>query len=215
VKPVAKPVVLAALLGVIIGIISYHGWITFSGSTIDGADTLSAQASRIAELEAENQELSEDLFRAPAINIPALDPDDPPYSDTADAVADVTEARERAIREAKFLMITFGANWCVDCRTLYQNLKTDKVRDYAGERFVFTNVNVGKFNRNTEFATTLGVSLERGIPVAVFFDPDGNVIGTTNNGELEPARLYTSNQILKFVRDVVERSRILAPDAVQ
>jgi hypothetical protein len=27
-----------------------------------------------------------------------------------------------------------------------------------------------------------------GIPVAVFFDPEGVVIGTTNEGQLEPAR---------------------------
>jgi hypothetical protein len=51
--------------------------------------------------------------------------------------------------------------------------------------------------------------------VAVFFDPQGQVIGTTNDGELEPARRYSSRHILKFVRDIAERSLIQAPDAVQ
>jgi hypothetical protein len=51
--------------------------------------------------------------------------------------------------------------------------------------------------------------------VAIFFDATGRVIGATSNGELEPARHYTSPQILKFVRDVVEQSRILPPDAVR
>jgi len=59
-----------------------------------------------------------------------------------------------------------------------------------------------------------GVSLSKGIPVAVFFDAEGKTIGTTNEGELEPARLYSSRQILKFARDVAERSRIQAPNAV-
>ncbi len=44
---------------------------------------------------------------------------------------------------------------------------------------------------------------------------DGQVIGTTNEGQLEPARRYSSKQILKFMRDITERSRILAPDAVR
>jgi len=56
--------------------------------------------------------------------------------------------------------------------------------------------------------------LSRGIPVAIFFDPAGEVIGTTNDGQLEPARYYSSKQILKFVRDIVEHSRVLAPDSV-
>ena len=59
------------------------------------------------------------------------------------------------------------------------------------------------------------MSLTRGIPFAIFFDLQGQLIGTTNEGQLEPARRYSSKQILKFVRDIAERSRILAPDAVQ
>ena len=42
---------------------------------------------------------------------------------------------------------------------------------------------------------------------------DGNVIGATDQCEPEPARLCTSMQIFKFVIDVAERSRILAPNA--
>jgi len=57
--------------------------------------------------------------------------------------------------------------------------------------------------------------LSKGIPVAIFFNPNGQVIGTTNEGQLEPARRYSSKQILKFMRDIAERSRILAPDAVR
>ena len=89
------------------------------------------------------------------------------------------------------------------------------VRSYTDERFLFVNVDVGKLNQNRGLAQELGVSMNRGIPVAIFFDRKGQVIGATNDGELEPARHFTSPQILKFVRDVVERSRILAPDAVR
>ena len=40
------------------------------------------------------------------------------------------------------------------------------------------------------------------------------MIGTTNEGQLEPARRYTSKQILRFVRDIAERSQITTPDSV-
>ena len=71
------------------------------------------------------------------------------------------------------------------------------------------------FRTADRIAEALGISLTRGIPVAIFFDPEGAVIGTTNDGQLEPARHYSSKQILKFVRDIAERSRILAPDSVE
>ena len=112
-------------------------------------------------------------------------------------------------------MITFGANWCTDCRTLYHNLKTDDVMAYTDSVFHFANVDVGEFDRNKDVAEELGIELARGIPVAIFFDAAGNKIGTTNDGQLETARFYTSKQILKFVRDIAERSSIQAPDAVE
>jgi hypothetical protein len=89
------------------------------------------------------------------------------------------------------------------------------VESYTSDIFQFANVDVGKFNQNRQVAEDLGVDLGRGIPVAIFFDQQGKVIGTTNEGQLEPARHYTSKQILKFVRDVAERSQISAPDSVQ
>ena len=127
----------------------------------------------------------------------------------------VADARQKALQGDQFLMITFGANWCMDCRTLYHSLKTDEVTEFANDVFLFAHVDVGKFNRNREIARELGVDLSRGIPVAIFFDPEGNKIGTTNDGQLEPARFYTSKQILKFVRNIVEKSLISAPDSIE
>ena len=112
-------------------------------------------------------------------------------------------------------MVTFGANWCADCLSLHHNLQSPEVSEFTAGVVDIAYVNVGKFNANTDVAEDLGVNLERGIPVAIFFRPDGTVLGTTNEGQLEPARFYTSKQILKFLTDIVERSVIAAPDSVQ
>jgi thiol-disulfide isomerase/thioredoxin len=137
-----------------------------------------------------------------------LDPAHPLYPRTGDARRDYEAARARAKAAGKLLMVTFGANWCPDCRALHRSLAHRDTRRYVQQNFELVNVDVGDFDRNTALARELGVDLDTGIPVAIFFAPDGSVIGNTNHGELEPARSYTSRQILAFMREVAESHRI-------
>ncbi len=200
--------------GILAGVAICLVAIRLSGLALVSQHEFDQQAQLIKDLQKENYELTDDLLNYQGPDA-AFDPDDLPYDGSADADAAVADARQQALEAGRFLMITFGANWCRDCRTLHHILKTDEVRAYTDDVFAFANVDVGKFNRNREIATELGIDLRRGIPVAIFFDPEGNTIGTTNDGQLEPARYYTSKQILKFVRDIAEKSVIAAPDSVQ
>jgi thioredoxin 1 len=185
-----------------------------SGLAVVSQHELDEQAQLVADLQKENYELTDDLFDYQGPEA-VFDPSDRPYDESADAHAVVADARQHALQAGEFLMITFGANWCTDCRTLYQNLNSDGVKAYTDDLFHFANVDVGKFNRNRDVAEELGVDLALGIPVAIFFDSAGNKIGTTNEGQLETARFYTSKQILKFVRNIAEKSLITTPDSVQ
>lgn len=200
--------------GVVIGAAAILLAFRVGGLAVVSQEALDEQAQLIAELRQENYELTDDLFNYQGPDA-IFDPDDLPYDADADASADVAAGRQDAMVNDQFLMITFGANWCIDCRTLYHHLKSDEVRAFTDDMFHFVTVDVGKFNRNRDVARELGVDLSRGIPVAVFFDPEGREIGNTNDGQLEPAQFYSSQQILKFVRDIVERSLIAAPDSVQ
>ncbi len=185
-----------------------------SGLAVVSQHELDKQAQLVADLQKENYELTDDLFDYQGPEA-VFDPTDLPYDESADAHATVADARQQALQAGEFLMITFGANWCTDCRTLYQNLKSVDVKAYADGLFHFANVDVGKFNRNRDVAEELGVDLALGIPETIFFDPAGNKIGTTNDGQLETARFYSSKQILKFVRNIAEKSLITTPDSVQ
>ena len=200
--------------GIAAGVIISLAALRLGGYALVDQQELDQQLQRAADLQKENQELTEDLFRYRESDI-VFDASDLPYGDDADAAEIVATARRQAVDDDKFLMITFGANWCLDCRTLYRHLGSPEVREYTKDTFDVVNVNVGKFNVNADLASELGVDLRRGIPVAIFFDPEGRLIGTTNEGQLEPARFYTSRQILKFVRDIAEKSLIAAPDSVQ
>ena len=192
----------------------YHATLWLAGYSLVSREHLEVQSELLAELRAENLELSEDLF-GPR-ELPGMDSggESTPYDANIDARLEVVTARDVAVKEQKFLMITFGANWCMDCRNLHRRLKSEDVQQYTADRFLFVNVDVGKFNQNADLAKELGVTLSKGIPVAIFFDPYGEVIGTTNEGQLEPARRYSSKQILRFIRDIAERSQITTPDSV-
>ena len=69
----------------------------------------------------------------------------------------------------------------------------------------------GQWLTMSQAAEQLGVTSRRGIPVAVFLDRDGQLIGVTNDGELEPARAYTSRQILAFIQEVAANRQIVRP----
>jgi protein disulfide-isomerase len=202
-------------IGAISGLAIYQIVLSWGGWTLVGPEALQQQASHLSQLEEENRQLTEELFRPRLLQSKDFEGLSPPYDGDDDASVEVAAARAAALEEQKFLMVTFGANWCQDCWSLHRNLHDGEVMAYTEDLFRFVNVDVGKFNQNRHVADELGVSLSRGIPVAIFFDAQGRVIGTTNDGQLEPARHYTSKQILKFVRDIAERHRILRPDAVQ
>lgn len=192
----------------------YHAALWLGSYSLVSREHLEAQSELLAELRAENLELTKDLFGPHVLPGMGSDGESPVYDANIDARLEVVTARDVAVKEQKFLMITFGANWCMDCRNLHRRLKSEDVQQYTEDRFLFVNVDVGKFNQNADLAKELGVTLSKGIPVAIFFDPNGEVIGTTNEGQLEPARRYTSKQILRFIRDIAERSQITTPDSV-
>ena len=207
-------VLISFVVGLAGGALLYHSVLSVNDLAITPRQEMEEQTELVSTLQEENQQLYEELFRPREGGVSPPYDGKPPYDESRDAHLDVAEARKKALDEKKFLMVTFGANWCMDCRTLHRNLKSEDVAKYTRDLFHFINVNVGKFNQNADLATELGVTLSNGIPVAIFFDPVGQVIGTTNEGQLEPARRYSSKQILKFVRDIAERSQIMAPDAV-
>jgi len=202
------------LIGVIGGLAIYQLALALGNYKVVSRHSLEQQQSKLVDLEQDNRELTDELFRPRPTANGTVHESGLPYDGDDDASEEVAAARAAALADNEFLMVTFGANWCVDCRNLHLILHKEEVEQFTAGLFQFINVDVGKFNQNRHVADELGVSLRRGIPVAVFFDQQGQVIGTTNEGELEPARRYSSRQILKFVRDIAERSRIQAPDAV-
>lgn len=130
------------------------------------------------------------------------------YDPDADGRAMLATAQAAALAGGRHLMVVFGAEWCPDCRKLHDNLTSREVRDYLDDHMDYVTIDVGNKDRNLDLAANYGVTVANGIPVAVFFDGQGQVIGTTNQGQLEPSRYLSSRQILKFVRTIVEERKV-------
>ena len=147
------------------------------------------------------------LTQAMALAFAVTDPYPPP----ANAAADLKQAQENVKSSGKLLMVIFGGNWCPDCRVLHDRLRESPVREYAEKHFEIVGVNIGQMDANLDIAQRLGVNLKKGVPAAGFFYPDGKPVGFANQGELEPARGYSAQQVLTFLRQVVEKHTIEKP----
>lgn len=144
----------------------------------------------------------------------ATDSPNPPYRAATDARAAVESGKARAAASGKMLMVTFGANWCPDCLTLYENLHDPETEAYALEHFEIVNIDVGDTQKSAAVKRDLGFAVNV-IPLALFYSPDGEIIGDTFGGELQPSRHYTSREIRDFLREVVDYHRIVSPDQRQ
>ena len=101
----------------------------------------------------------------------------------------IAEARARAARNHKFLMVEFGADWCSDCAQLSKSLEDEKRRDQFQKEFEVLYVDVGEFNRNLDIAKSLGIDVTEAIPTAAFFPPNSD----------QPIIKRGTNPILAFV----------------
>jgi thiol-disulfide isomerase/thioredoxin len=112
------------------------------------------------------------------------------------------------------LMVTFGANWCPDCLTLHENLHAAETRAYVEKHFEIVEIDVGDSKKSAAVKRDLGISVNV-IPLAVFYSPDGDVVGDTFAGELKPSRHFSAREIRDFLSEVVDYHRIVSPDQRQ
>ena len=96
----------------------------------------------------------------------------------------VDQARAEARLNHKVLMVEFEADWCSDCRALSRSLQERGIRDYLTRHVEALHVDVGQFNQNLDIARSLGVDVNQGIPVAVFFLPE-QVPASRKTGEAQ------------------------------
>jgi thioredoxin len=131
-----------------------------------------------------------------------------------DARTAIEKGQKLAAASGKMLMVTFGANWCPDCLTLHRNLLDAETHAYLDKHFELVTIDVGDAQKSAAVQRDLGIDIKV-IPLAVFYSPDGQLVGDTGAGELKPSRHFSSRDIRDFLREVVDYHRIVSPDQRQ
>ena len=128
---------------------------------------------------------------------------DLPYDEKADAKADVHQALTRAVGSHHSVLVVFGANWCPDCRVLDATVKQGQTAELVGKNFEVVKVDLGRYDKNVDLATSYGVDVKKGIPTVALLSARGEVVYVTKSSELADARHMGDDGILRFFQKLV------------
>lgn len=126
---------------------------------------------------------------------------DKPYDESADPKADITAALALAKSDSKYVLVDFGANWCVDCLVLSKLFEDPTVKPFLDANYHVVRVDVGYWDKNTDVSDQYGNPIQAGIPAIVVLKPDGETVASTKAGELAEAHTATAQDILKYLRE--------------
>jgi thiol-disulfide isomerase/thioredoxin len=137
--------------------------------------------------------------RLHARSLEALAPLPLPYNESADAAADLLDARQRAKAQNKLLLIDLGGNWCADCRVLAGVMDQAEMRPFLEAHYEVVSVDVGAFNRNMNIPAHYGYKSLAAVPAVLIVDPRTDVvINRKSIIALEDARSMTPQEIANW-----------------
>jgi thioredoxin 1 len=130
-----------------------------------------------------------------------------PYDGSADAHAEIRQALATARATNRPVLLIFGANWCEDCRALDAALHSPANAPLIAQDFEVVKIDVGRFDRNLDIATSYGEAIAHGIPSAVIVSPANAILYATRAGELADARTMSQSGIHDFFVTASEVAR--------
>lgn len=121
------------------------------------------------------------------------------YPATPDAKPEIREALAKAKAEHKRVILDFGGNWCTDCHVLdiyFHQAPNDKL---LKDNFILVDVNIGRYDMNTDVAEKYGIPLKKGVPALAVLAPDGSVVRAQATGEFENMRTMDPSSVTEFL----------------
>jgi len=113
------------------------------------------------------------------------------YDESADAKKQIAAAIAEASRRghpARNVVLIFGANWCLDCRTLDAQMHEGELASLLEKHFVVVKIDVGRMDKNLEVATKYGVPVKNGIPAVAVLNSKGKLLYAQDQGQFADAR---------------------------
>jgi thiol:disulfide interchange protein len=132
--------------------------------------------------------------------------DEPPeiYDTRADGEQQLAASLAEAKRTNKRVLLNLGANWCSDSQALFRlfNENMDIARTIE-QNYVFEMIDVntrGLGARNADLVERLGSPLQRGIPVLLILDANGNVLNRDPNERLSDSAHEHPGMVLAYLQ---------------
>ncbi len=126
----------------------------------------------------------------------------PIYPDVTRAAADVDAAIALARGSGRRVLVSFGGNWCGDCRVLDANFHKAQIASLLEKHFVLVHVNVGDRGIDSNFAIAdrYGIPLKKGVPALAVLDGEGRLVYSQKNGEFESMSRMDPAAVNDFLR---------------
>ncbi|MHB8638056.1 MAG: thioredoxin family protein [Fimbriimonadaceae bacterium] len=116
------------------------------------------------------------------------------------ASGDLHAALAKASRLHKRVILDFGGNWCGDCVALDKYFHQAPNASLLKANFILVDINIGRFDRNTDIAKAYGVPLQKGVPALAVLDPQGHILYSQKNGEFEAMRSLSPSALTEFLK---------------
>jgi len=122
------------------------------------------------------------------------------YPADVDAKKEIDEALKLAAAEKKRVLLIFGGNWCYDCHVLDRALHEGEAGKVARKNFLLVHVDIGEGDKNLDLVKKYKTTLDKGVPVVVVLNTDGNSLYSSDDGEFEAARKMMKKDLVAFLR---------------
>lgn len=124
--------------------------------------------------------------------------DNPIYDEQADAHRQISAAVAEATRSGRNIVLDFGANWCLDCHVLDEQMHQPDLARLIAKNYVVVHVDVGRFDKDLDLARKYNVPLNKGIPALAVLSSHGRLLFSQSQGEFEDARNLGHDAFTQF-----------------
>jgi protein disulfide-isomerase len=122
------------------------------------------------------------------------------YDEKADGAKQITQARERAKKDNRRVLVMWGENRCEFCAYLNQLLTTDpQIRQLIETEYEWVKIDIGKFDKHIDLAKSFSTPIDQqgfGAPALTVIEPNsGMAIGTQGGNSMVAKPMMPPNRV--------------------
>ena len=129
-----------------------------------------------------------------------------PYSGVQTSILEVQEFIQQTVKLNKQPIVVFGANWCPDARLLEGVIQLPVVKSFLERNANILNIDVGKYEMNTELFSFFDKNIQAGIPRIFIMDRKGETLNLHANDTMRKARELSVQDIFDYLQEFVVES---------